>query len=126
MNSSYKILVLSGLTLLLLCTGISTSAATDLVWSTFLGGSTNDRGYDIAVDNFENVYVTGVATSSDFPVTVGAYDITHNGHYDIFVAKFNPTGSALEYSTLLGKSLDDIGEGLAVDHSGNAYATGRT
>jgi hypothetical protein len=69
-----------------------------LVYSTFLGGSSgpngnNDRGHAIALDVTGAMYVTGLANSSDFPTTLGAFDRTHNGNSDAFVAKLIPVGA---------------------------------
>ncbi len=61
----------------------------------------------------------------NFPVVAG-YDMTHNGLYDAFVAKVNAAGTALVYCTYLGGSADDIGIGIAIDGSGNAYIAGYT
>ena len=97
-----------------------------LLYSTFLGGSYVDYGYGIAVDISGNSYVTGIAISSDFPTTAGAFQTTYGGDFDAFVTEFNPSGSGLVYSTYLGGSNDDRGYGIAVDTSGNAYVTGDT
>ena len=100
-------------------------AGTALVYSTYLGGSGDDRGYGIAVDAAGNAYVTGftVRPTSRPPTPcrplLGAAT-------DAFVAKLNPAGSALVYSTYLGGSGDDDGYGIAVDSAGNAYVTGYT
>jgi predicted extracellular nuclease len=97
-----------------------------LVYSTYHGGSLGDRGMDIALDASGNAYITGLANSSNFPVTTGAYDTTVNGSAsDVFVAKFSPSGGLL-YSTYLGGTGTDEGAGIAVDGAGNAYVTGRT
>jgi Ca2+-binding RTX toxin-like protein len=96
-------------------------------YSTFLGGSGFDGGTDIAVDPYTlQAYVTGVTGSTDFPTTAGAFDQTHNGGEDAFVAKLGPTGAALSYSTFLGGSGSDIGQGIAVDGTGAAYVSGST
>ena len=103
---------------------------TGLVYSTFLGGSgsssSSDSGSGIAVDASGNAFVTGYTSSSNFPTTAGAYDATANGGTDAFVTKLNPTGTGLVYSTFLGGSERDYGNGIAVDASGNAFVTGYT
>jgi Bacterial Ig-like domain (group 3)/Beta-propeller repeat len=99
-----------------------------LVYSTYLGGSGYDEGNGIAVDSSGDVYVTGSTSSSNFPVTPGAFQTVCGGGgggcYDAFVSKLNPTGSALVYSTYLGGSKEDQGNGIVVDNSGDAYVTG--
>lgn len=98
----------------------------NLPYATFLGGNSDDYGHKMAVDGSGSVYVTGYTESSDFPTTLGVYDITHNGYDDAFVVKLNPTGSALTYATFLGGSNSDYGYDIAADESGNAYVTGYT
>ncbi len=93
-----------------------------LVYSTYLGGSGQDEGYGIAVDTNGNTYITGGSSSTDFPVTNGS---TYGGGEDAFVTKLNATGARV-YSTYLGGSGQDIGDGIAVDTFGNAYITGYT
>jgi hypothetical protein len=100
-----------------------------LSYSTYLGGSGfDDQGLGIAVDAAGNAYVTGFTDSLDFPTTAGAFQPTLGGFgfNDAFVMKFNPTGSALVYSTYLGGRGGDEGLGIAVDAAGNAYVTGDT
>jgi hypothetical protein len=97
-----------------------------LVYSTFLGGEYDEAGRAIVVDKLRNAYVTGETNSSNFPTTPGAYDQTQNGSGDVWVAKLNPSGSALVYSTFIGSSIDEVGYGIAVDDSGKAYVTGTT
>jgi hypothetical protein len=97
-----------------------------LVYSTYLGGSTDQYGHDIAVDSSGNAYVTGRTDSSDFPTSASAYNWTNAGSTDIFVTKLNPSGSALIYSTYLGGWLYDSSNGISVDSAGNVYLTGRT
>jgi RHS repeat-associated protein len=101
------------------------NAAGSIVYSTYLGGSDQEDGLGIAVDTFGDAYVTGVTYSSNYP-TVNAVQATYGGSRDAFVTKFNPTGSALVYSTYLGGASYDIGWGIAVDLDGNAYVTGDT
>src|ERR1700686_4695644 len=99
------------------------SAGTALVYSTYLGGSGNDQGNSIAVDSTGNAYVTGY-TSGDFPTKNPIQAAYGGGHYDAFVSKLNPTGSALAYSTYLGGTGTDTGNGIAVDSLGYAYVIG--
>jgi hypothetical protein len=77
------------------------------------------------VDSSGNAYVTGGTGSSDFPAVVGP-DTSYNDGGDAFVAKVNPSGTALLYAGFLGGSELGLGLGIAVDSSGNAYVTGET
>ncbi len=97
-----------------------------LVYSTFLGGSREDKGYGIAVDSTGKAYVTGQTYSTDFPTTSGAFQTSLKGFQDAFVSKLSPDGRALVYSTFLGGSSYAEGFGIAVDRAGNAYITGNT
>ncbi len=101
-----------------------------LIYSTYLGGSGDDLGNGIAVDSAGNAYLTGMTWSTDFPTTPGAFQTSCNrgdcANPDVFVAKLNPEGSALLYSTYLGGTNSDTGGGIAVDSAGNAYVTGNT
>ena len=103
--------------------------AADLVYSTFLGGSSTDSANAIAVDSSGSAYVAGQTYSWDFPTTPGAEQTTlHalNGSSNAFVTKLSSDGSALSYSTFLGGRSDDRANGIAVDSSGCAYITGMT
>ncbi|HEX3820121.1 MAG TPA: choice-of-anchor D domain-containing protein [Candidatus Sulfotelmatobacter sp.] len=109
------------------------AAGSALVYSTYLGGNAADVGYQIALDSFNNAYVTGYATSRNFPTTPGAFQTTIAANRAAFVTKINPTGSALVYSTFLGGSTtllttpcEACGTSIAVDGSGNAYVVGLT
>jgi hypothetical protein len=95
------------------------------VYSTYLGGSSYDYGFGIAVDSNGSVYVTGWTGSTDFP-TKNPFQGTPNGYDDAFVTKFSPAGNTLLYSTYLGGSDFDYGFGIAVDINGSAYVTGYT
>jgi Beta-propeller repeat len=97
-----------------------------LVYSTYLGGSDYDQGKGIAVDSAGNAYVTGATISTDFPTMNPLQPAYGGGQEDAFVAKINPTGSALVYSTYLGGSNVEEGDGIAVDSAGNAHVTGVT
>jgi hypothetical protein len=111
------------------------AAGSALVYSTYLGGSgiENDSGGllwgGITVDGVGNAYVTGFTSSTNFPVTPGAFQTALAGRNNAFVTKINPSqvGSAsLVYSTYLGGSGDDYGNGIAVDSTGDAYVVGAT
>lgn len=109
---------------------------TDLVYSTFLGGSGSDYAYGITLDAAGNAYVTGATTSTNFPTTPSAFQTTHDpgtcGSISLtapcnnaFVAKLNSTGTALIYSTYLNGNSGGLGgNGVAVDSLGQAYVTG--
>lgn len=124
---------------------------TALIYSTYLGGSDADAGDAIAVDSDGNAYIGGSASSADFPVTSGVFQTTNRygfntggGPYSTtgangFIAKMNPTGTALVYSTYLGGSGGQVNlsptlamaagdqvKGIAIDKFGNAYVTGST
>jgi hypothetical protein len=105
-------------------------AGSGLVYSTYLGGSARDTGLGIAVDSFGSAYVTGETVSPDFP-TVNAFQPVLKGDCsvpcsDVFVAKFDPQGASLAYSTYLGGEGEERGARIAVDTSGAAYVTGFT
>jgi len=95
------------------------------VYSTYLGGGNAEDGLGIAVDSSGSAYVTGETRSTDFPTT-SPIDGALGGSIDAFVTKINPAGSAHVYSTYLGGSGDDVGNGIAVDSSGSVYVPGRT
>jgi hypothetical protein len=94
-------------------------------YSTYLGGSSEDIGWGIAVDGSGNAYVTGDTLSTDFPKVNAKYP-NLLGPSDAFVFKLSGDGQIVRYSTYLGGSSEDRSLGIAVDGSGNAYATGWT
>lgn len=101
------------------------AGGTALLYSTYLGGSSDEVGQSIAVDSAGSVYLTGYTGSGDFP-TVHPIQATNHGIHDAFVTKISPDGGALVYSTYLGGTGDDYGWGIAVDSVGNAHVTGDT
>ncbi len=109
-------------------TKISTSGST-ILYSTYLGGTNEDTGSGITVDANATAYVTGLTYSANFP-TVGAIpQAVSGGAGDAFVAKINTLAAgagSLVYSTYLGGSGLDQGNGIAVDSTGAAYIAGET
>ena len=99
---------------------------TQRTYLAILGGSGDDAGFDIAVNSEGSVYVTGSTSSTNFPQMNAAQPIFGGGTQDAFVAKLNPSGSALVYSTYFGGSGNDAGFGIATDIVSNAYITGST
>jgi hypothetical protein len=103
--------------------------ANGLSYSTFLGGTGSDRADALSVDTGGVVTVAGQAWSSNFPVTSGAYDTSHNGSGDAFVSRLDPskTGTGqLLYSTYLGGSANEYGWWVSVDASGVVTVAGQT
>lgn len=94
------------------------------VYSTYLGGSQEDVSYGIAVDAEGDCYVTGETFSSNFPTANPLQPVLRG--QDIFVAKLNPSGTALLYSTYIGGSGSEVGYSIAVDAANSAYVTGYT
>ena len=98
-----------------------------LIYSTFLGGTGYEEAWSIAVDGAANAYVTGLTTSSNFPISAGVVQtVFGGGNDDAFVTKVNPTGSSIVYSTFLGGGDVDEGKAITVNTVGDAYVTGRT
>lgn len=101
-------------------------SGSQLVYSTYFGGSVGEFGSAIAIDSDGNAYVGGVTSSPDFP-KVNSVQAFYGGNLaDAFVAKFNATGSQTIYSTLLGGNGNDGVNSIAVDLNGNAYVSGVT
>lgn len=103
------------------------SKGNTLLYSTYLGGGGAESGYSIALDSDDNAYVTGVVWPGQFPTTPGAFQISYGGgNNDAFVAKINPIGTDLIYSSYLGGNNPEAGYGITVDSTGSAYITGYT
>jgi len=103
------------------------TTGTALVYSTYLGTDNYEYANGIAVDRGGDAYVTGFTYATNFPTTPDAFQTTFGGgNGDAFVTKLNPAGNALVYSTYLGGSSGDDGDGIAVDTLGNIYVTGKT
>jgi hypothetical protein len=96
-----------------------------LIYSTYFGGSANDFGRAISLDEAGNIYLLGETRSSNFP-TANPLRSTLSGGADLYVAKLNRNGSAILYSTYLGGSDYEGAGDLKVDAQGNVYLTGDT
>ncbi len=97
-----------------------------LIYSTYLGGSLNETGMDIALDTNCCVYLTGNTMSSDFPLVHPLQAGLNSEVFHAFVSMLSPDGSSLVYSTYLGGANWDNGTGIAVDAQGQAFVTGHT
>jgi uncharacterized protein (TIGR03437 family) len=97
-----------------------------LSYATYLGSNGDDWTFDLAADFAGNTYITGTTSSLNFPAPGTSSNSFNGGSHDAFVAKLNPGGSAVIYSTFIGGNGSEEGHAIAVDRSGNAYLTGFT
>jgi hypothetical protein len=95
-------------------------SAGNVLWARSAGRSGNDAGYDIAIDDAGNCYVTGEFEGT---ATFGHTNLAAAGNYDVFVAKYDSAGN-LVWAMSAGGTNFDVGDGIAVDDLGNAYITG--
>lgn len=103
-------------------------AGNSFVYSTYLGGSSSDKGgRDLFVNAASELYITGMGKGSSFPTTAGVVRTAAmtDGTLDAFVTKLTAAG-AISFSTLLGGSSDDEGNGIHVSPTGEIYVTGST
>ena len=84
-------------------------SAGTLEYSTYVGGSLNDQGWNIEVDSSGNAHITGYTKSSNYPTTPNAYDLTPKGSDEVIVTEINKDGSGLGYSTFISSSGSDTG-----------------
>jgi hypothetical protein len=101
------------------------SICSELIYSTFLGGTSSEGGYGIEVDSLGYAYIMGETSSPEFPVQ-NAIQPLYSGLGDCFVTKIDTSGSYLIYSTFFGGSGWETGEGLDLDAKGCVYVTGIT
>lgn len=94
-------------------------------WGTYYGGG-NEFAWGIALDAADNSYITGATASATNIATAGAYQTVFAGSYDAYVAKLNPTGTALIWGTYYGGAGDDRSYGIALDAANNIFITGYT
>lgn len=105
---------------------VLSASGSRLLYSTFLGGSKDEEGNGIVLDNSGGIFLIGDTNSTDFPTTANALDSSLNGRQDVFVAKFISSVSTLAFSTFIGGDGDDESDGIAIDDSGSVYVTGWT
>jgi hypothetical protein len=101
-------------------------ALTELIQSTYLGGSGGDPARSIAIGSDGNIYVAGGTTSTNFPGTAEGAQPNKGAGEDVFVARLNPSLTALVRSTYLGGSGTDSARSIAIDSAGNVYVAGGT
>ncbi len=103
-------------------------SGTGLIYSTFVGGNQGDLASALAIDISGNAYVSGWTNSTNFPGASSSPigPTFSGGGFDGFAFKLNASGTALDWSTYLGGTGDDLGRAIAVDTVGNAYVTGQT
>lgn len=99
-------------------------ASGTLIYSTFIGGTTNDYGIAIAVDAAGKAYITGTTSSADFPVTADAYQSAFKGSQSAYLAVLSSDGATLAYSTLYGGAGSSNGSGIAVEAGGTLLLGG--
>ena len=107
-----------------------TATGTTLNYSTYLGGTTEDQGLDIAIDSQNNTVITGVTgnwegliQADDFPVK-DALQTERGGLSDGFISKLAPDGDELVFSSYLGGDKNDRLDSIAIDSSSNIYVLG--
>ncbi len=96
-----------------------------LSWSTFLGDNSSDRGKSVATDANNNTFIIGETTSSNFPVTSGAYQSSNNGLEDVFLSKFSSDGNLI-WSTYIGGVDTELGQGIETNGNGDVFISGVT
>ncbi len=105
------------------------SLGQSLVFSTYIGGSESDRGYDIILDDTGDIIIAGTTTSSDFPTTSNAFDTTFNSNWPItdnFILRLNNKGTKVISSTYIGGSNTEYEPSIDMDNIGNIYMTSAT
>jgi hypothetical protein len=101
--------------------------ASSIIYSTFIGGTGNETCYSMAIDNLNNVYISGTTSSTDFPTTNGVVQPLYGGGgYDGFITKLNADGDSLIFSTFLGGNNYETISDIALDNNKNIYIVGST
>ncbi len=97
-----------------------------LIVSTFTGSTANNFGFTATYDAAGNIYTGGTVYALGYPTTAGAYDLTFDGATDIGISKFNPSGTALVYSTYYGGANSDQPHSMIVNSSNQLFVVGRS
>ncbi|MFO7789171.1 MAG: SBBP repeat-containing protein [Bacteroidales bacterium] len=97
-----------------------------IMHSTFVGGSSYERGNDLLIDPDDNIFVTGYTASTDFPTTTGAFNESFNDSNDSYVFKMSGDLSTLINSTFIGGSYWDYAYGIVFDEDDNIFIAGNT
>lgn len=97
---------------------------TGLVYSTFIGGTNEDRHFGIVLKGNYNIVIAGFSNSATYPTTTGAYDTSHNGDYDVVLTEIDAIGSSLVYSTYMGGFGPDMALCMTQSFSGFIYVSG--
>ena len=105
---------------------VKLNASSQVLYSTYLGGTGENTGTGIVADAAGNAYVAGYTTAPDFPVTSSAYQPTNHGSYDTFIAILNAYGSAILAATYFGGSGSENTSGIALDGAGDVFVAGST
>ncbi len=100
-------------------------SGSSLIYSTLIGGNGDDEGSAIILDNLNNAYITGW-TAGGFPTTEEAYDTSFNGDIDVFLSRFDGSGSFLLSSTYIGGGSTDEGNDIIISDDNSVYITGET
>ena len=98
----------------------------EILFSTFLGGSYKDGAQDLCFDSKGNVYITGITTSSDFPMTENAYDNEVSGYMDAFLSVISPEGNTLLYSTYIGGNFSEFCFAISLSNTSEVIIAGIT
>lgn len=104
----------------------------ELIFSTFSGSTSDNWGYTATPDPGGHVYAGSATTSTGYPTTIGAFDVSFNGPSlsnvpaDVTITKFDSSGTSLIYSTYLGGSTSEVPHSLIADDNGNLFILGTT
>ena len=127
---TYQLNPFRGLTFFLLLSAISAGSFADqpsaLQWGTYFGDINDENFSSMVLDSDGNPTIGGVTYSPAFPTTPGAFDTSHNGDSDGYIAKFDQVDGTLIFSTLFGGSGEDVIETVTSDAQGNIYVFGTT